>query len=75
MSTSSKFLSSRYHMSAKAISKSTQGELTARTIRKARQGLAAANQRIVDYLENRNKEGLMEPTIAAVAVTPDPVTV
>lgn len=74
MSTSSKFLSSRYHMSAQAISKSTQGVLTARTIRKARQGMSAANQRIVDYLES-NEAPTIAPTIDAVAVTPDPVTV
>lgn len=67
--TAHSFLASRYHMSAKAIEKATGGKLTARTIRKARQGLQAAIGRISEYIESGD---VAPPTPIKQDVTPTP---
>lgn len=61
MATGIQFLTSRALLSAKTIQKKTGGTLTARTIRKARQGMPAANQRVDDYAK-----GLSDADVAAV---------
>lgn len=62
MATGSQFLSSRVLLSAKTIEKKTGGKLTARTIRKARQGMPAALQRVEEFALGLSDEDVAMPT-------------
>lgn len=55
MITAFQFLASRHNCSAKMIQKATAGKITARTVRKARQGMPAALGRVQEYLDGNGE--------------------
>lgn len=62
MITASHFLASRHTISAKGIEKATNGGISARTVRKARQGREAALNRVQLYLDEKGEPKFKEDT-------------